>query len=89
MSDSVKEAIIMVVAVLFVIGAIVGISAVGINASDASSRRDCEALGEDTGSRTQYRDNSCLIEIAPDLFVDVRDIKYYLDHVKPVREVDE
>ena len=89
MSNFWKELITFVVVVLLVIGMNVGIATAGMNASHAPARRDCEALGEDTGSRTQYRDNSCLIEIAPDLFVDVLDIKYYLDHVKPVREAGE
>jgi len=80
-----NELIFMLVLILAIIGGGIG----GCVASDAAARRDCEALGEDTGNRTQYRDNSCLIEIAPDLFVDVLDIKYYLDHVDPVREAGE
>ena len=50
-----------------------------------SNLADCEKLGEDTGSKTQYRSSSCYIEIAPGLFVSVEEVVYYLDHVEPVR----
>jgi len=80
-----RSELIFVLVLILIMGAGIG----GCVASDAAAHRACEALGEDTGNRTQYRDNSCLIEIAPDLFVDVLDIKYYLDHVEPVREAGE
>lgn len=80
-SEIIATLVILTVVVLLCIG--------GCMASETSARDACETLGEDTGSRTQYKDDACFIEIAPDLFVNVNEIKYYLDHVEPVRGLGE
>ena len=68
-----------VIAVIILVCVALGAFSVWSNISD------CERLGEDTGSRTEYRSETCYIEIAPDLFVSVEEVVYYLDHVEPVR----
>ena len=45
---------------------------------------ECEDLGEDTGYRTVYRNNDCLIEIAPGMLVEDEQVEYYLHHVERV-----
>jgi hypothetical protein len=77
MSEGKLAAVVVVVIILFwvVIGAL----------SIRSNILDCEKLGEDIGRETQYRSESCYIEIAPDLFVMEEEVVYYLDHVEPIR----